>query len=91
MPRPTRKTADKSSDTRQAKSPRRRAKSHAGERASLKDVKNEDRSGNVYENKGPDDNLPDTKDDISAWLHVILHRNTHILQETTALLALFER
>jgi hypothetical protein len=31
-----------------------------------KDVKKEDRSGYVYENKGHYDNLPDTKDDISA-------------------------
>jgi hypothetical protein len=36
------------------------------ERAPLKDVKNEDRSGNVYENKGSNDNLPDANDDISA-------------------------
>jgi len=37
-----------------------------GERIPLRDVKNEDRSGNVYENKGLCDNLPDTKDDICA-------------------------
>jgi len=56
----------------------------------LKDVKNEDRSGNVYENKGPKDNLPDTKDDISAWLNANLHKNTHNSQDPTALLRLFE-
>jgi len=42
-------------------------------------LKNEDRSGNVYENKGQDDNLPDTKGDISAWLHAILHRGASVL------------
>jgi hypothetical protein len=41
-------------------------KCRVGDRPPLKDVKNEDRSGNVYENKGQDDNLPDAKDDISA-------------------------
>ena len=53
----------------------KREKSRGG-RSAPKDVKNEDRSGNVYENKGPNDNFPDTKDDISAWLNAILHRNT---------------
>jgi len=62
-----------------------------GKRAPLKDVKNAGRSGNVYENKGPDDNMPDAKDDISARLHAILHRNTGILKEPSALLPLFER
>ena len=62
-----------------------------GNRTLLKDVKNEGRSGNVYENKGPSDNLPDTKDDISAWSDIILHRKTRILQEPTTFLALFER
>ena len=52
--------------------------------APLKDVKNEDRSGNVYENKGPHDNLPDRKGDICAWLHAILYRNTRILQEPSS-------
>jgi hypothetical protein len=42
------------------------AKSRAGEPSTQKDVKNEDRSGNVYENKDTDDNLPDAKDDISV-------------------------
>jgi hypothetical protein len=54
-----------------------------------KDVKNEDRSGNVYENKGPLDNLPDTKGDISARLEGILQRNTRILWEPSAFLPLF--
>jgi hypothetical protein len=66
-------------------------KSRVRERATQKDVKNEDRSGNVYENKGQDDNLPDTKDDISARLHAILHGNTRILQKPSALLSQFER
>jgi hypothetical protein len=61
-----------------------------GERATPKDVKNEGRSGDVYENKGPDDNLPDTDDDISARLHAILRKSTHILQKPPALLPLFE-
>ena len=39
-----------------------------------KDVKNEDRSGNVYENKGPDDKMPDEKSDISAGLTPILQK-----------------
>ena len=56
-------------------------KSRVGKRATHKDVKNEDRSGNVYENKGPCDNLPDAKDDISARLHANLHRNARILQK----------
>ena len=42
-------------------------------------------SGNVYENKGPNDNVPDTKYDISAWLNGILHKDTRILQKLTAL------
>ena len=71
---------------------RQRRKSRAGRtRAPIKMLKMKDRSGNVYENKGPGDNLPDTKDDISARLHAILHRNTRILQKPSALLPLFER
>jgi len=37
-------------------------------------------SGNVHEDKGADDNLPDVNDDISTQLHVILRRNARILQ-----------
>jgi hypothetical protein len=48
-------------------------------------------SGNVYENKGQNDNLPDPKDDICAWLHVILHKNTRIFQKPSTILRLFER
>ena len=59
-------------------------------RSAQKDVKSEGRSGNVYENKGPRDNLPDAKDDICAGLHVILHKNACILWELTPLLPLFE-
>ena len=55
----------------------------------IKMLKNEGRSGNVYENKGPCDNLPDTKDDISAWLHAILHRNARILWQPSTLFAQF--
>ncbi len=40
-----------------------------------KDVKNEDRSGNVYENKGSDDKMPDEKSDTSAGLMPILQKN----------------
>jgi len=50
-------------------------------RAPLKDVKYEDRSGNVYENKGSNDNLPYSKDDICAWLHAFLHKNTRFFKE----------
>ena len=78
---PTQKTPDKSSDAREAKSSRRGAKSRTEERSTPRDVKNEDRSGNVYENKGLNDNLPDRKDDICAWLHAFLHKNTRILQK----------
>jgi hypothetical protein len=53
--------------------------------ASRKDVKSEGRSGNVYENKGPNDSLSDTKDDISTWLEAILQRNVQILQKPSAL------
>jgi hypothetical protein len=71
---------------------RQRRKSRAwGERAIPKDVKNEGRSGNVYENKGPCDNLPDTENDISARLHAILHKSTPILQKPSAFLSQFER
>ena len=69
---------------------RRRRKSRWGKRITHKDVKNEDRSGNVYENKGQDDNLPDTKGDISAWLHAILHRGASVLGKPSDLLPLFE-
>ena len=48
----------------------------------LRDVKNEGTSGDVYENKGPYDNLPDTKGDICARLHAILHRKTRILHKS---------
>ena len=37
------------------------------------------------------DNLPETKDDICAWLEGILHKITRILQEPSAFLPLFER
>ena len=66
-------------------------KSRGGEPSTPKDVKNEGRSGNVYENKGPSDTLPDTKGDICARLHVILHGNTRILQKSPALVSQFER
>ena len=67
---------------RESKPRRGRRKNRAGGACTLKDVKNEGRSGNVYENKGPDDNLPDTKDDICAGLHALLHKNTRIYPET---------
>jgi len=47
-------------------------------------------SGNVHEDKGADDNLPDVNDDISTQLHVILRRNARILQNPSALLPLLE-
>ena len=55
-----------------------------------RDVKNEGTSGDVYENKGQEDNLPDTKGDISAELHGILHRSKRTLWEPSDLLPLFE-
>jgi hypothetical protein len=60
--------------------------SRSGARATHKNLKNAGRFGNVYENKGQDDNLPDTKEDFSAWLHAILRRNTRISQKSSALL-----
>jgi hypothetical protein len=59
-------------------------KDRQGTPSTHKDVKNEGRSGNVYENKESRDNLPDTKDDICARLHAILHKITLILQEPSA-------
>jgi hypothetical protein len=41
-----------------------------------KDVKNEGRSGNVYENKGPDDKLPDEVSGFCAQLRPILQKTT---------------
>ena len=42
-----------------------------GRPTSPKDVKNEGRSGNVYENKGSHDKLPGVISGISAWLSAI--------------------
>ena len=81
MLRPTWKMPDKSSGAGEAKSSMWRGKSRAGERATQKDVKNDDRSGNVYENKGAHDKMPDTKGDISAQSHAILQRNRRILRK----------
>ena len=53
------------SDVRQSQASTRRERNRAAERAHLKDVKNQGRSGNVYENKGSNDNVPEKKDDIS--------------------------
>ena len=77
-------------DSQQSKRRGKGRKVTRGELSTLKDVKNEGRSGNVYENKGLSDNLPDTKDDICARLHAILQRNARILQKSSALLPLFE-
>ncbi len=66
-------------------------KKSLGRTGALKDVKNEGTSGDVHENKGPDDNLPNTKDDICAWLHVILLKNAYILPQPSARLQEFER
>jgi hypothetical protein len=59
--------------------------------SNLKDVKYEGRSGNVYENKGPYDNLPERKDDICAGSHAFLHKNAGILCGLAALLQLLGR
>jgi hypothetical protein len=67
----------------------RRQKIAREEQATPKDVKYEGRSGNVYENKGPDDNFTDKKDDISARLQGILQNDTRILQKSAASLSLF--
>ena len=88
--RPTRKTEDKSSDGWQVRMSNDRTRSRAGDGAPLKDVKYEGRSGNVYENKGRDDSLPDTEGDISAQLHAILHRSSRILQKPSPFLPRFD-
>ena len=49
-----------------------------------KDVKNEGRSGNVYENKGPNDTMTDNISGFCAWLHTILHKNARILQKPSS-------
>ena len=51
-----------------------RTKSHAGEPATPKDVKNEGRSGNVYENKGSDDQLSESFSGICARSKLILQK-----------------
>jgi hypothetical protein len=56
--------------------------------ATHKDVKNEDRSDYVYENKRQADSLPEKRDDISTQLHDILTKDTRILQKPSALLSL---
>jgi hypothetical protein len=43
-----------------------------------KDVKNEGRSGNVYENKGLDDKMPDEKSDTSAGSMPILQKKAEL-------------
>ena len=78
-------------DSQQPKCRGRGRKVARGESSTLKDVKNEGRSGNVYENKGPYDNLPDTKADICARLRPALHKCTRILQKLSALWSQFER
>jgi hypothetical protein len=77
-------------DLQQSMRRKQRSVSRARANSTHKDVKYEGRSGNVYENKGPEDNLPDTKDDISARLHAILRKSTRILQKPPAFLPLFE-
>jgi len=49
-----------------------------------KDVKNKGRSGNVYENKGPNDTMTDNISGFCAWSNAILHKNTRILQKPTS-------
>jgi len=68
---------------------RRRGKRRAGNPAH-KDVKNEGRTDYVYGNKGPNDNMPDKKDYISAYLEALLNRSTHISAETLGLLPFAE-
>src|SRR5208283_2550531 len=49
-----------------------------GEPPPQKDVKNEGRSGNVYENKGSNDKLSDTVSGICARLKPILQKNSRL-------------
>ena len=92
MPRPTRKTQDKSSDAGESQSLKaERQKVAQGARALKKDVKNEGRSDYVYENKDTDDNFPDTKDEHFYTIARHFTRNTRILQKPSALLSIFER
>ena len=91
MLRPVRKTLDKSSDAGSINRRGGGGKMSPGRANPSRDVKNGTTSGDVHENKGQHDNLPDAKDDIFARLHAILHRNIRILWEPSALLPLFER
>ena len=81
----------RSGDREQLHASRQRTKSRAGGNPSTRDVKNEGTSGDVHENKGQATICPTHKDAISAWLHVILHGNTRILQKSPALVSQFER
>ena len=45
-----------------------------GNHSTPKDVKNEGRSGKVYENKGVMDKMPETMSDICAWLKPLLQK-----------------
>ncbi len=76
--------------TRNNHASRWRANRPPGGAITTKDVKNEGTSGDVHENKRTNDNLPDRKDDFSAWSHAILHKNTRTLYQPTAHLPLFE-
>ena len=60
-----------------------------GVRRSKKDVKSEGRSDYVFENKDAHANLSITKGAVSTRLHVILHRNTRLLQKPPGPFATF--
>jgi len=69
MLKPIGKTQDKSSDAVGGEIVEAEGRKVApGERATLKDVKNEGRSGNVYENKGPNDTMTDNYSGFCAGL-----------------------
>ena len=57
---------------------RQRARSRTGREYPQKDVKNEDRSGNVYENKGSADTMTDNYSGFCAWFAPSLQKWTKI-------------
>jgi hypothetical protein len=57
---------------------RQRGKSRGGGSSTHKDVKNEDRSGNVYENKGSTDMMTDNYSGFCAWFASFSRKWTEI-------------
>ena len=80
-----------SGDSQQPRVEAERANSRAGgTRAPIKMLKMKVDPEMCMKTKDQCDNLPDTKDDICAWSHAILHKNTRTLYQPTAHLPSFE-